>query len=277
MEPDYILKDGDRVQIIRRKEPVLFDPELQTLCQTPRARSYLSKGFRVRRQTLAEEIGQSILLQEMKAYDVPFDVLEKKKAVAVFNRHDAESLEEIYQLVGLGKIHLRELIQDVIAEVYPGHKNKKPLTNTLNMIFLSTLDPVCIKFSGCCKPAPTDKKLLGLLDERGISVHQNECNRLQNLKVEREEVVELRWKLKETVVSKPQTLFIEEAKRNRIMMLLSVAPQSMKIDEVISLSRIITKTPAWEINFHVANLYDLKKILQHFAKSGLPYEFSVEQ
>jgi hypothetical protein len=37
------------------------------------------------------------------------------------------------------------------------------------------------------------------------------------------------------------------------------------------------KKPAWEINFEVANLQGLKSILAHFNKSGLLYEFVIEQ
>ena len=45
VEPDHILKDGDQVKIILQEKPVLFEPRLQELCKTPRARSGLAKGF----------------------------------------------------------------------------------------------------------------------------------------------------------------------------------------------------------------------------------------
>jgi GTP pyrophosphokinase len=90
-------------------------------------------------------------------------------------------------------------------------------------------------------------------------------------------VVDLQWQLKETVLTKPQHLFVEEATRNRILMMLSVAPDKMKVADIIMLSQIDAKKPAWEINFEVANLQGLQSILHHFDKSGLPYEFFVEQ
>jgi hypothetical protein len=98
-----------------------------------------------------------------------------------------------------------------------------------------------------------------------------------SLKVRREDVVDLQWRLKETVISKPQHLFVEEATRNRILMLLAVAPEKMKIADIITLSQIDAKKPAWEIDFEVVNLQGLKSILAHFNKSGLPYEFVIEQ
>ena len=93
----------------------------------------------------------------------------------------------------------------------------------------------------------------------------------------REDVVALSWQLEETVVRGAQTLYIREASRNRLLMLLAVAPERMKVSEIITLSKTGTQKPAWEVIFEVANLKDLKKILTHFSKSGLDYEFVLEQ
>jgi len=154
---------------------------------------------------------------------------------------------------------------------------KKPSGRGLNKISLNTLDPAVIKFSACCKPNPTEKDLVGILNERGISVHQKTCDRFRSLKVRREDVVMVSWKLKETLITKPQHLYIPEATRNRIFMMMAVAPDKMKIADVLVLSRIDEKKPAWEINFEVANLHGLKSILSHINKSNLDYEFVIEQ
>jgi hypothetical protein len=95
--------------------------------------------------------------------------------------------------------------------------------------------------------------------------------------VRREDVIDLQWLLGETAISKSQHLFVEEATRNRILMILAVAPDKMKVADIIMLSQIDAKKPAWEINFEVADLQGLKNILDHFNKSGLVYEFLIEQ
>ena len=275
--PGHVLKDGDRVKILRQDSPVLFDPDLLELSQTPRARSGVAKGFRVRQRALAREIGQAILPQELKRYGIDAEVLNKKEVKTILDGYELESLDQLYQGVGADQIHLRELVGKVIDTLVNGQEILQPPAGVLNRTCLSSLDPVCIKFSACCKPVPTDKGLVGLLSERGLSVHHHECKRFRGLKVQREDVVEVRWKLKETTISKPQTLYVAEAARNRMLMLLGVAPVKMKISEIIALSRIETKKPAWEIIFRVATLYDLRNILNHFTKSGLPYEFVLEQ
>ena len=60
-------------------------------------------------------------------------------------------------------------------------------------------------------------------------------------------------------------------------MMLAVAPDTMKVADILVLSRVEARKPAWEISFAVSSLYGLKNILSHFDKSNLPYEFVIEQ
>jgi GTP pyrophosphokinase len=132
--------------------------------------------------------------------------------------------------------------------------------------------------SRCCNPLPTEKGLFALLSERGLSVHRKECAKFKNIKLQREDVVQVRWQLKKTRVRKNQTLLIlKNYQRNRVFMLLSVAPVEMKIIDAISLTKRPASTTAWEVNFQVDNLLGLKHIFQHFTKTKIDYEFILEQ
>lgn len=276
VEPDHALKDGDQVKIVLQKEPVLFEPRLQELCKTPRARSGLAKGFRLRRQALAVQVGKVILEQECQRYRLSLQDLMKYEDV-VLEQLAMESSEQLFLHVGIAEISFRELRRKIMGILPADLDINKPSGRGLNKIILSSLDPAVIKFSACCKPTPTEKDLIGILNERGISVHQKTCERFRSLKVRREDVVEVGWRLKETSIAKPQHLFVPEATRNRIFMMLAVAPDTMKVADILVLSRIEAKRPAWEINFEVSSLQGLKSILAHFDKSGLPYEFVLEQ
>ena len=267
---------GDQVKIILQKRPVLFEPRLQELCKTPRARSGLAKSFKIRRQALAVQIGREILDQECRRFGLSLEML-KKFEQEILERLGIDSLDKLYLNVGEAKVSFRELRQKIVGCLPKDLEINKPSGLRLHTISLSSLDPAIIKFSSCCKPVPTEKGLIGILDERGISVHQKKCERFGALKVCREDVVALKWNLKETAITKPQHLFVEEATRNRILMILAVAPDKMKVADILVLSRIDAKMLAWEINFKVANLHGLKSILAHFDKSGLPYEFVIEQ
>ncbi|MCB2184734.1 MAG: HD domain-containing protein [Desulfobulbaceae bacterium] len=277
VDPKYVLKDGDRIKIVTQKQQSTFDPEILRLCQTPRARSELSKMFRTKREALAREIGKSLIYQELKRYGIPFSVLEKEETADILEYFGQEDLEELFQHVGQGHLRLKELIYEIKNGLYAGKQTLQPPTGALNSIDLATIDQDAIKFAQCCQPLPSEKGLIGLPSERGLSIHKAQCPKLKNLNIQREDVFAVRWQLKKTKIEKPQTLLIlKNIARNRLFMLLSVAPVDMKISDVIALSKRSNVT-AWEVNFEVENLQGLKNILQHFAKTKLDYEFVLDQ
>jgi GTP pyrophosphokinase len=96
------------------------------------------------------------------------------------------------------------------------------------------------------------------------------------MELQREDIVYVRWRQKETFVARKQTIVILAAPRQKMMMYAGMAPAEMKILELIALSKSPTLTPAWELVFEVPCLYDLRQVLKHFDKTGLPYEFALE-
>lgn len=275
--PDHVLHDGDVVKIIRKKTPVSFDQDIQKICQTPRARSELAKGFRLRRQEVTRSMGASVLRQEMRRYGVPFEVIEKKGMFDIMAYFQIDSLEELFLRIGEGRIRLRELLYEVRNGLYVEEETLQRPIGVFNRVELTTIDPVVVKSSACCKPTPFDKGVIGLLSRRGLSMHKKNCRQLQKIKFQREDAVVVRWKLKGTRVRKMQKIVVMAATRNRLFMLLSVAPEELKISEIVSLGNQTLRSNAWEINFTVTDLYDLKKILKHFNRSALPYEFDLDQ
>lgn len=274
--PDTQLRDGNVIKVVRQEGPVSFDPSLQMLCQTPKARSELAKAFRLRREAVVSQIGASVLSQELRRYGVPFDVVEKEGMSDILTYFNIESLDDLYLQLGEGRVRLRELIYEIRNGLYVGRPTLFQPTGVFNRVDLTTLDPVVMKSSACCKPGPLDKGVIGLLSERGLSLHRKDCSQLQKINFQREDAVEVRWKLKSTRIEKNQRIIVMQVTRNRLLMLLSVAPEEMKVIDVVYLGKGALQVGDWEINFQVANLYGLKKIDRHFARSGLRYEFEVE-
>ena len=96
------------------------------------------------------------------------------------------------------------------------------------------------------------------------------------MKLHREDVVDVIWNAEETPVQKKQAIHILEASRQRIMMIAGVAPEGMKILDLTVLSAKPTQPPAWQLTFAVTNLSTLQRVLKHFNKSGIPYEFEFD-
>jgi GTP pyrophosphokinase len=276
IDPSHQLRDGNVIKVLRQEDQVNFDPALQMLCQTPKARSELSKAFRQRREAVSRQIGASVLAQELRRYGVPIEVVDKEGMADILTYFNIDSLEDLYLQVGEGRVRLRELIYEIRNGLYVGRPTLFQPTGVFNRVDLATLDPVVMKSSACCKPGPLDKGVIGLLSERGLSLHRKDCNQLQKINFQREDAVEVRWKLKATRIEKNQRIIVIQATRNRLLMLLAVAPEEMKMIDILYLGKGAAQVGDWEINFQVANLYGLKKIDRHFNRSGLRYEFEID-
>jgi GTP pyrophosphokinase len=255
---------------------VQFEQHIINTCKTPRARAELTRGFRVRRRKVTREVGESLLRQEMLRYGFPFDLVEGEQLQEVLNILHVDNVDELYGRVGEGRLRLYEVMGRIKSDLYGG---KSPLftpTGAFNKVELTTLDPVCVKLSSCCKPNPTAKDNCALLTEKGFSVHNKKCTRLHSIKFRREDAVNITWKLRETTVGKQQEMHILRASRKDVMTALGDAPEDLEVIHLQLLSGYPTLEPAWQLNFSVPHLQALQKVLRHFDKSNIPYEFYLE-
>jgi len=275
VKPDYTLKDGQMVRIIRAKEKVAFTQEMLQLCQTPKARAELSRNFRQRGQRVAQDIGRATLLQEMRRYGIPRDLLESEGMSSVAESFSLKSKEKLFSRIGSGRIRLPDVIESIRQELFVGPASLLKPTGEFNKIKLDTLDPIFIKLSSCCKPNPVDKSNCALLTEKGLSVHNKACPRLHEIKFQREDAVDISWE-RSTPIKRVQSLLFPHVTRQDMLQVVGSAPVQMKMSEIDLLSNHPSDLQAWELTFEVAELQDLQKVLSHFDRSSIDYEFYLD-
>jgi len=273
--PEHILKDGDVVRIIRSEKPIQFDQQMVDICQEPRSRSELSKAFRKRRRPVSLHVGKTTLFQELKNYGIAEDFLHKKGIEKILASFSLKSLDDLYVSIAEAKLQLSQVVDCLKEEFFNGVSPLVKPTGRFNHVELNTLDPVSVKLSSCCKPDPTEKVNRGLLTEKGLSVHHKDCHKWQDIEFKRENAVDVNWKLHQTRLIKKQSLYFQALTRQRITSLVSSAPEVMRVLELSMLSRVPSKTPAWQLDFKVDDLYGLRKVLKHFGKSHVDYEIDL--
>lgn len=272
----HILQDGDMVRIVRTDKPVRFEQYVLGLCKTPRARGELAKGFRIRRRKVTREAGFSMLRQEMLRYGVPFDVLHGDDLPDLLEYYGIEFLDELYVKIGEGRLRLQDVIENIKSKLFGGVSPLLTPTGAFNNIELTTLDPVSVKLSSCCKPNPTAKDNCALLTEKGLSVHHKKCERFLKLNFQREDAVNISWRTRQTHLRKQQHIHVLRATREDIMNAIAGAPEEMEMQSLQILSSYSELQPAWELIFKASNLYILQKVMKHFEKSGVPFEFDLD-
>ncbi len=277
--PADMLHDGSVVRILKQDELVDFDLEVQAKCQTPRARSELAKAFRDRIKQVSICTGRSVLEQEMRRYGLSFDLIEHPGMEYILFYFNIATKEELLQRVGEGKVKMRELIY----EIHSGLLESRDIllhqpTGILNRIELTTVDPVVVKSSACCRPTPLDRGLVGLLSLRGISLHSKDCFQLKKMKFQREDAVEVRWRLRATAVPKPQKFVVADVTAKYLFGRLSEGPEEMQIMEIVQRGdNPGTAFRSWEVHFTVANLFGLRRVIRHLDRSFLVYKFTFRQ
>jgi GTP diphosphokinase / guanosine-3',5'-bis(diphosphate) 3'-diphosphatase len=217
-----------------------------------------------------------MLRQEMLRYGIPFDVMNDRDTPLLLENYSLTTLDGLYVRIGEGRLRLQEVIEDIKNILYGGVSPLLAPTGAFNKIQLTTLDPVSVKLSSCCKPNPVAKDNCALLTPKGLSVHHKNCERFRDLGFQREDAVNITWKIRETRVRKPQILHILRATRKDIMQVVGSAPEEMEMHSLEILSSYSSLNPAWQLSFSISNLYILQKVLRHFDKSNIPYEFYLD-
>ncbi len=271
----HVLKDGDMVRILRAAEPVRFEQNMLRLCKTPRARGELARSFRKRRAKVTTEIGKRVLAQELNRYGLSMDILEKDEGRKMLSDFSCEDYDRFFCGIGEGRYRLRQVMEflGIAGERLRGREEGKLLYNRIE---LTTLDPVTVKFSSCCKPDPASEGNVGLLTDNGISIHKPSCLRFQKLPVQLEDIVSVSWKKQKTHIHKPQTYHIPKAGRKELMAAIASAPEEMSMEYLETLSRYSSDTPAWELVFSVPDLHILQKVNCHFRKQNIVVEFVLD-
>lgn len=272
----HILSDADMVRIVRSDQPIRFEQHMLSLCKTPRARGELAKNFKRRRGKVTQGVGMSMLRQEMLRYGIPYDVMESAQVPILLEQFSADSLDDLYTKIGEGYARLRHVMEGIKNILFGGVSPLVTPTGAFNKIELTTLDPVTVKLSSCCKPNPSAKDNCALVTPKGLSVHYKNCDKFKTLNFQREDAVNIFWRTRKTHVRKKQVLHVLRASRKEIMRSISFAPEEMEMQRLEILSSYSSLYPAWELLFSVPNLYVLQKVLKHFDKSNIPYEFELE-
>ncbi len=273
---EHQLKDGDMVRIIRAENHIRFEPDVLELCKTPRSRGELAKGFRVRRRKVTQKVGYSVLNQEMLRYGIPIEVLQDGDLPILLEHYSIESLDKLYGRIGEGRLRLRDVIENIKTILFGGVSPLVTPTGEFNKIELTTLDPISVKLSSCCRPNPTAKDNCALLTEKGLSVHHKKCSRFLGLNFQREDAVNISWRTRETLVRKMQIMHIMKATRRVIMDAIAGAPEEMEMQNLEILTSFSQSQAAWEFTFKVSNLHILQKVIRHFEKSNVPFEFYLD-
>lgn len=234
---DYLLKTGDKVEILTRSSA---RPSLEWLrfVKTPHAKSCIKRFFRQQHKEEAIEKGRTLLLKEIANITyLPPDFNLEKELEALASRLGFASPDDLLASVGYGSTSISSVVEKIKRKYPP--PIIPPLEQPSLRVSLPEIgvDGIVIKRAKCCYPLPGEDVVGFITRGKGITVHRADCPNVENLPPnEKERLVKLNWAKAERTI--PAQVQIEAIDRIGLLSDISAIISS----EGVNISSLKVKT-----------------------------------
>ncbi len=189
------LKNGDQIEIITSKNSQP-SPLWERFAVTAKVKSQLRRFIRSKKKDEYILFGREILNNffQKENYD-----LTKNTEIKILENYDSKNIEEIYYLIGSGKITATSVMKKIYPEFnYLPIKNLKE--NKKNSIKLRGLTAgMSYHLAGCCSPLRGDT-IVGIVTAGiGVAVHTIECNTLVSYQDTPDRWLNISWDTKTNI------------------------------------------------------------------------------
>lgn len=205
---DYQIKNGDQVSIITSGNSNGPSRDWLKICKSAQAKSKIQHWFKKERREDNIIIGKELAEKYAKSHRIDTSVLFKEEYLRpCFKKYTAESLDDIYAMIGHGGIkesqffaklqdeynkkHVKEITDENILENIEQGKKKKSGDSVISVNGASGLS---VHYAKCCSPVPGDEIIGFVTRGRGITIHRTDCVNIMNIpEVEKDRLIEISW------------------------------------------------------------------------------------
>ncbi|WP_035108154.1 RelA/SpoT family protein [Desulfovirgula thermocuniculi] len=201
---DYQLKNGDIVEIITSKNAMGPSRDWLNIVKTSQAKNRIRQWFR--RVQRDENIvkGREALEREVKRQGLEVEVLKEERLLAVGQRFNFSTLEDLYAAVGEGTLTAQAVVNRLKEEGRPPKAaveltqvpkaEQRVSQETVHGIKVKGTDNLLTRLAHCCNPIPGDPIIGYITRGRGVSIHRLDCrNVLLFQQHDKERLVEVSW------------------------------------------------------------------------------------
>lgn len=266
--PGHSLNDGDIVEIITSPQSTrITDPNLEKLARTAKTRVNINRKINQELREFAATVGESILKQEINHYNLPVDILKSEKASLVLEFMNLKNLTELFIKIGQDFLKPRVFIYYFVNLNEGRAPRKKPRQPNLktrqkrNKVYVDNLDTSFYKFSQCCHPYPGQQGVIGLLSERGISFHRENCFELIRYKVDSLDMLDIIWDPETSLKNYLVRIRFPKTNPNTLFKLLAGIDHHVVIQDVKT-EKSGRLTSQMVLNMIVQTIADLAKTME---------------
>ncbi len=268
------MQNGDVVEIITSKNHHPSKDWLEFVA-TSRARSRIRTYLRTEERKHAVKLGKDLLEKELRKNGMSLSkFLKSNRAKEVFSRFRVGNEDELYARVGIGKLALPNVVEEIVPSEEAERESLRPgfFERTVQRVARDTdgaeiriqgMDNMLVRFAQCCSPVPGDPVTGWITRGRGVSVHRRGCPRVLELDPERR--VQVSWG-NDVHVDLPVSLRVMTDDRAGILASVSSVFSSNGVS--ISEASCLSKDGRAENLFHfrVGDIDRLREIMRGVAK-----------
>ncbi|WMS88544.1 GTP diphosphokinase [Pleionea litopenaei] len=178
----YKLKTGQQVEVLTTKNG---HPSRDWLnphngyIRSSRARSKIHQWFRHQDKDKNAAAGRTILDKDLQRHG-----FEKTDLVALAQKFNFHSEEDLYAAIGAGDIGMTQVINSIRSQLGETIQKQKSVFKAPTSKRKSSIDGIQIegvgslltRIAGCCRPVPGDAIRGYITQGRGVVVHRQDCN-----------------------------------------------------------------------------------------------------
>lgn len=246
------LESGQKVKIITsdNSQP---NPNWLNFVVTAKARSAIRHYLKHQRHTESIELGKRMLERALVQANRQLDTLTDESYGQLLAQTNTESVDELMEAIGLGKISAANAVQALDPEANLDSSGPAPIA-------IDRADGVLISFARCCWPIPGDPIVGHLSVDKGIVVHRETCNNVTDLRGKKENIAPTHWAadIKGEFLAEIRVEVVTE--RGIIATLATrlarngTSIERIQVDERDAEHSVITLSVAVENRIHLANI-----------------------
>jgi GTP diphosphokinase / guanosine-3',5'-bis(diphosphate) 3'-diphosphatase len=231
---DYVLKTGDKVEILTAKRGGPSRDWINTnlgLVKTQRARAKIRRWFKrqAREHNLVQ--GRTLLEKELRRLSTQDLNLER-----LAREFEYKSVEDLFEAIGIGDLPISRIVNHLTLGDKPQEdflvatpsKSGGPPQDAVSILGLKGL---LTTMGRCCNPAPGDDITGYITRGRGATIHRQDCPNILRVQ-DRERLVRVTWG--EAKATYPVPVMIKAYDRNGLMKDVS----TLISDEGINMSNV---------------------------------------
>ena len=207
------LQTGDFVEVMTSANSHGPSRDWLNIVKTSEAKAKIRAWLKKEQRDVNIPLGKDMLEKEAKRLGYSMSQLLKGDAPAIIEkRFSAQSLDDIYAMVGFGGLSCAQVVNRLVDEYKKNNKaeeaaaavaavlkeepqqpQRKPQQSSSNGVIVKGESGMLVRFARCCNPLPGDKIVGYITRGRGVSVHRADCVSLKDPDVEKDRLIEVAW------------------------------------------------------------------------------------